>query len=717
MTPEMLEHLNEQQREAVIAQGAPVLVLAGAGSGKTRVITRKIAYAVGELYQDPASILAVTFTNKAANEMRERLASMIHPQQANRVVIRTFHSFGAWVLRSHAEVLGLNPNFTIYDDDDSLTLLHGLYPEYKRKDLAPYMKAVSRAKDQGLAPGDDLDEVTHDTRVSEMYRRYQARLEDIGNVDFGDLIARVIELFRKDPGTRKLYQQRFRTVLVDEYQDTNTAQFELLRLLYSPDTHLCVVGDDDQSIYAFRGAEVKNILRFPELFPGTRIIKLEQNYRSTGRILAIASEVVKNNSGRHEKTLWSERPPGKRARLAFVHDHTAEAEYCASLIRSWGTGEGAAVLYRTNAQSAAFETVFLREKIPYKIIGALRFFEREEVKDAMALLALLVNPADEVAFKRMVNKPARGIGRTSLDKIFSTGARDMIDACRTSAADLRGRAKEGAEAFVKWHEESLASLEHGDLPVWVTDVLERSGLVRYHRKQDEISATQKESNLEELVNASASYPPGMEGLREFLEALELDRSRLGSDDPSERDGITLITMHNTKGLEFPKVIITGLEEGLFPGRPRGDEDNLEEERRIFYVSITRAMDELYLTSCRRRFLWGQSTTQMPSRFLRELPQEHVEIIGGGKTDMARPSFRNGPPSFGRSIPPPQKAADDENPCRFSTGDRVYHEAYGNGYITSAWREDGREVVTVQFETGMKARFLPDYSPLEKVAHD
>jgi len=710
----MLEGLNRQQSMAVTEHARPLLVLAGAGSGKTRVIIHKIAYCVRSLYQDPAAVLAVTFTNKAADEMRERLAEMIPPQQAQRAVMRTFHSFGAWVLRRHGELLGLSRDFTIYDDDDALTLLHSLYPDYKRRELSPFMKAISRAKDLGLRPGDDISEAAGHPKVPEMYRAYQRRLEEIGNVDFGDLISRVIELFAGNPEILDSYRQRFSTILVDEYQDTNTAQFELLRQLYRPGTHLCVVGDDDQSIYRFRGAEVRNILYFPEYFPDTQVIRLEQNYRSTGRILAIAGEVVKHNSGRHEKTLWSERPEGQRARLAFVANHMAEAEYCARLVKREGDWNNTAVLYRTNAQSAAFETVFIREQIPYKIVGALRFYEREEVKDSLALLSLIMNPGDEISFKRMVNKPARGIGKASIGHILSMGERNLIACCEEALPSLQAKAGKGVREFLAWYKEAEQTLDGMSLPAWITSVLTASGLAGHHRKQDEISSTQKEKNLEELVNAALPYPSGREGLREFLEHMELDRARIGRKDPADDQGVTLITMHNTKGLEFSRVIITGLEEGLFPGRANSGQEELEEERRIFYVSITRAKDELYLTSCRKRFLWGQSMVQQPSRFLKELPEEHIVVEGEASEDFGVPVREKKTIQVKKPDP---AAGDDGTPCQFSRGERVFHDSYGTGHITSSWREHGREVVIVQFETGHTARFLPEFSPLEKIAQD
>ncbi len=731
-----LELLNEPQREAVTAQGEPLLVLAGAGSGKTRVITHKIAYSIDALGYDPRSVLAVTFTNKAAEEMRERVAHMTDHERSSQVMIRTFHSFGAWVLRRFGQRIGLRDGFTIYDEDDSLALLHSLFPNYKRTDLSPYCKAISRAKDRCITEDDDLDSIVPGKQFAEMYRSYQKRLREIGNVDFGDLIIRVIELFRKDPQALDVLKHRFCVILVDEYQDTNLAQLELLRMLHRPGTLLCVVGDDDQSIYRFRGAEVRNILRFPDHFPGTRIIRLEENYRSTGRILHIASTVVANNTGRHEKTLWTRNRKGAKAVLAFADDHSAEAAYCASLVRSWGTGDGAAVLYRTNAQSAAFETLFARMGIPYKIVGALRFFEREEVKDALALLSLAVNPADEVAFRRIINKPARGIGKTTLERIFSyreAQGREVVTALQEMHAHTKGKATSGIEEFLALYDEARTCMaEYEDLSHYIERVLNRSGLLDYYRKQDETAFTQKTANLEEFVNSASGYPADWEGLGSFLEVMELDRSRVGRDDPAAKPGVTLITMHNTKGLEFKRVVITGLEEGLFPGKPRESEDEIEEERRIFYVSITRAQEELYMTSCRRRLLWGSYTNQMPSRFLREIPLDAVTIIGGSAQDIHTPSFGQVMPfpasrrkrgavraDWGRRIEQPivQAGHAEEELCTFAPGDAVYHESYGTGWVAASWREHGREIVTVQFENGRQAKFLPAYSPLEKVARD
>lgn len=872
-----LDTLNTQQKEAVTSQGRPLLVLAGAGSGKTRVITYRIAYCIEAFGVDPRSIMAVTFTNKAADEMRQRVAEMVDPERASRVMIKTFHAFGAWLLRRYGEAVGLSPQFTIYDDDDSLTLLHTIYPRWKRNELKPYVKAISRAKDRGITPADDLSEISRDHRFQEMYTAYQRRLEEIGSVDFGDLIFRAVQLLRKDRQLRERLKNRFSHILVDEYQDSNGTQFKLLQELFRtadpqsgrPATELCVVGDDDQSIYRFRGAEVENILQFPEHFPGTEIIKLEENYRSTGNILFLASELVSNNRGRHPKTLWTSKGAGEKPVLAFVADHRSEAEFCADLVSRDHNYDGTAILYRTNAQSAPFETLFVQRGIPYKIVGALRFYDREEVKDALALISFVLNPADIVSFRRIINKPARGIGKTSQEKILrraemgqnTAEASESVPIAETSAeaessandelsttaessskaesssaepsakaaepagscilaaetaieaGEVKGKAKTGIAEFITWYRSAVDTLEVSDLSEWVQSVLESSGIVDYHKRQDEIAATQKVSNLEQFINEVSRYAPGRRGLTEFLETLQLDPSRVDGKDPADQPGVTLITMHNTKGLEFERVIISGLEEGLFPSSRSESDEEIEEERRIFYVSITRAQEELYLTSCRRRSLWGSTSMQMPSRFLGELPADHLKIIGGSRRDLHRPSvdpwgsgFENdfesgfdipasrGPlerkptrssqlyddasaagfsrradvsqqrlqktrhatrrpnstaqtspktpesPGFpGSSSAPGSRSSPDsfnalgshnsrdsideaadaaaEGETSFSAGDRIYHDQYGPGWITAAWVENGRELVTVRFETGKTMKFLPAYSPLEKIAQD
>ncbi len=684
-----LKQLNPVQYKAVIHSGTPLLILAGAGSGKTRVITTKIAYLIDCCGVDPESILAVTFTNKAASEMRERVASMV--PEASRVMIRTFHSFGAWFLRRNSHLAGLPSGFSIYDDEDSLVLLHNLFPEYKKSDLKPFARRISRAKDRCIDPSGDLSVISSDPFFKRAYEEYEKKMQLSGCVDFGDLILKPLKLLNENPDVRSRISGRFRVILVDEYQDSNIAQYELLKQIYGSGSYICVVGDDDQSIYSFRGAEVRNIITFPDSFKGAEVIKLEQNYRSTGTILKIASEIVSRNINRLGKTLWTDNPEGPPAVVAMVGDQQEEAAFCASLL-SDGNLDGTAILYRTNAQSLSFETYFLNHRIPYRIVGSLKFYEREEVKDSLALFSLVLNPLDEIAFIRIVNKPARGIGKKSLSVILSRirdFGEDVITALEKSADSLPKRGRKSAVEFASMLKRFTADLEGCSPGEFTKNILSESGLLGYHRDQDENTGSQKLKNLEQLVNAASGYPEGREGVLQFLEDMELDRSRIAGSEDDGSPGVTLITMHNTKGLEFDRVIITGMEEGLFPSRPDESEDDLEEERRIFYVSITRAKKELYFTSCRQRLIWGRLSLQYPSRFLKELPDPYVENRSG--TGGAVSSF------------PP--------------GTWVYHDDYGTGQVWKEWDNGKDTVILVRFESGRTAQFLPKYADLEKISPD
>ena len=766
MTPQLqraLAGLNEPQRDAVLHLSSPLLILAGAGSGKTRVITVKIAYLVDELGLDPRSVLAVTFTNKAAGEMRERAAGLV--ERAAEVTIRTFHSFGAWLLRRNADALGLSRSFSIYDDDDSVTLLRTIFPDHDRRVLNGVAARISRAKDYCLTPDDDLSDISEDPEFRTFYRQYQERLRATGNVDFGDLIMLSVQLLEGGSVTASRLQNRFRYILVDEYQDSNVAQFRLLSALYHPESFLCVVGDDDQSIYRFRGAEVRNILTFPKTFEGTRVVRLEQNYRSTAPILELAGAVVANNEGRLGKTLFTTRAGGSKPRLALLEDQDEEVSFVldriraferANPIRSNRTGgsdpavipsatdrpsanssaaRGAAtpsatdrgpelaILYRTNAQSRSFETAFLREGIAYRIVGSLRFYEREEIKDALAFLRFVANPRDEVSLRRVINKPARGLGAKSLDAIFNVTHRadgDLRLAVEYAIPSLPKKAAAGAAAFLRVLSAVDAvlapdpyqppTMDEPDAPqgagrapavphrprasdATLSDVVERaireSGLDEYHREHDKIAGSQKHQNLDELVNAAALYPATRAGLIEFLEAIELDSQREQGDSPDAR--VVLITMHNTKGLEFDHVIITGLEEGLFPRYD--DPDELEEERRLFYVAVTRARSELDITSCRYRRVHGRLADYMPSRFLSEIPPELIDVQGA---DLA-------------------SAAQD--PYLWQRGTHVYHDEYGAGAVVKSWTAGGEACVLVRFQTGATMQFIPRYSSLERVAGD
>ncbi len=747
--PEYLSILNPEQLEAVRHEGSPLLILAGAGSGKTRVITTKIAYLIRERGMDPESMLAVTFTNKAAREMSER-ASRIEPR-AERAVLRTFHSFGAWFLRRNGNLFGLDSRFVIYDDDDSTTLLSSIMGDASRAEAARTAHLIARAKDYFLDPDSPgLSMIDHREEFRENYRRYEERLRKIGNVDFGDLIKRPTELLRTFPEVRDRFRQRFRVVLVDEYQDSNVAQFELLKELCGPGTYLCVVGDDDQSIYRFRGAEVRNILDFSDRFPGTSVIRLERNYRSSAPILKVAGGVVDYNRGRLGKTLSAERGSGKTPTLAFLRDQEEEASFCAELVeRSVAAGARYAdwaVLYRTNAQSLGFETEFLRRRIPYRVVGSLKFYEREEVKDALALLAFSLNPRDEVAFRRVVNKPARGVGAVTVERIVIEAGRpaavaadleafasgtvgDLAAAARRLSASLPAKARSGVGEFLRvvdagkslLVESSIdTAVESGASPdsrgskigrkkdalaageglsSFVVRLVVESGLSDYHRAQDEVAGTQRLANLQELANAASLYPPTSDGLVEFLEHIELDRAAAAEE--SAEDSVTLITLHNTKGLEFRRVVITGLEQGVFPRDDKKDED-LEEERRLFYVGATRAMDELYLSSCAQRRLYGRTVATEPSLFLREIPESAVRMVGKAPYSMPR-AFAS-PRS---SAAAPAQAGSPES-LQWKAGTRIFHDDYGYGYVVSVRDSDEGPVAVARFESGREFRFLPRY---------
>jgi DNA helicase-2/ATP-dependent DNA helicase PcrA len=734
--PPYLEPLNPEQQRAVLHTGRPLLILAGAGSGKTRVITTKIAWLIRERGVAPQSILAVTFTNKAAREMAERACGI--DERAAAAMLRTFHSFGAWFLRRNGALAGLDSHFIIYDDDDMVSLLATIMQGAPKMEVKRAAHTISRAKDYFLSPGDpELALINGDKQFRSLYARYEERLAHTGNVDFGDLIKKPVEILRNEPQVARRLRERFSVIMVDEYQDANVAQFALLKELVGPDTYVCVVGDDDQSIYRFRGAEVKNILEFPDKFSGTDIIRLEANYRSTAPILKAASSVVDHNRGRLGKTLRAQRGDGKTPVLAFLPDQDEEVSFCASLITNALKADNSgtryadwAILYRTNAQSLGFETEFLRKGIPYRVVGSLKFYEREEIKDALALLSFLVNPRDEVAFRRVINKPARGLGTVTVERLIEASMRQgnsLWDTARAMAPELPSKAKKGLETFIKVIENGTALLETpvpetaataaaptkkkrqrapkdgewlaaGDgLSRCVAQMLQESGIVEHHLLQDEITGNQRLTNMQELVNAASLYAGTAGGLLEFLEHIELDRSLEDNTQAASDDKVTLITLHNTKGLEFRKVIMTGLEQGTFPREDKKDEE-LEEERRLFYVGATRAMDELYLTSCAVRRMFGRTLAVEPSVFLREIDKSCLRIIGSA------------PYSFGARRPHPWDAVetDVERVSGWRKGQRLFHDDYGYGAVIKVDDSDDGPVVRVQFETGKETHFLSEH---------
>lgn len=696
-----LEVLNPEQKKAVVHEGSPLLILAGAGSGKTRVITTKIAYLIAEKYIDPYSILAVTFTKKAANEMKERAVAL--EPRAEYAQIRTFHSWGAYFLRKYATDAGVDKNFTVYDDDDMVTLVTKAVPSLSKQQASLAAHKISLAKDYCYTPeSEDLYKISEDPSFRDIYDAYEKRLRETGNVDFGDLILLPYLILKNNDFVRHEQHCRYRVIMVDEYQDSNVAQFKLLHALSGVDedsgSYVCVVGDDDQSIYKFRGADIHNILNFQNEFPDTTLVRLETNYRSSAEILACADSVVKNNEGRLGKTLVSARGKGKIPTLVFLPTQDDETQFCAEIIgqaHEKGTPYSDwAILYRTNAQSLGFESEFLHRKIPYTIVGSLKFYEREEVKDILAWISLIANPRDEIAFRRIVNKPARGIGNTSQEKIIASSVgQSFLEGWKN--VKLSKKCTESLSNFCESVNECLIMLSDESsekLSKFIESVVKKSGLEEHYAVQDEIAGTQKISNLQELINSAVLYPCSMQGLLDFMDHIQLDKTlESENENSSQKDCVTLITLHNTKGLEFSRVIITGMESGIFPREDKSGEE-LEEERRLFYVGITRAQNELYLTSCGLRRLYGRTNYMSPSPFLSEIDKNLVRVIG------------EKPSSFACENSEAVAVAK-----KYRKGVCVYHDDYGHGQIVHAhFSEEGEYVISVKFSTGTVAKFMPQY---------
>lgn len=716
-----LETLNEEQRLAVEHEGSPLLILAGAGSGKTRVITTKIAYLISRKNVDPWSILSVTFTKKAANEMKERAVKL--ESRAADSQIRTFHSFGSWFLRRFYEAAGLESSFTIYDDDDMATIVRKAVPSLSQKEAKIAVHQISLAKDNCLTPEDDLGLLGSEFDINQIYYDYQKRLKATGNADFGDLIMLPTILLDSDSQIADFIHNRFKVIMVDEYQDSNIAQYRLLQkisgLQDGNDSYVCVVGDDDQSIYRFRGAEVQNILSFPQKFPGTQIIRLEKNYRSTSQILKAAEVVVNKNQDRLGKKLVSQRGEGGNPVMTFLPDQDSEAIFAGDLITksllSSVNGEKGkysdwAILYRTNAQSLVFEKEFLRRKIPYVVIGSLKFYEREEIRDALSYISLFANQKDEISFRRIINKPTRGIGEKTQDKIMELAVttdeqgnavyKNLIETVKQESTKFTKKAQEGINNFVKIFENLNGIFdETKKLSVFVEKIIKDSGLDEYHKAGDEIDGTTRVQNLSELVNSAVAYPCTKEGLLEFLDAINLDRTLSIENEKNSDDAVTLITLHNTKGLEYKKVIITGLEEGIFPWQSKTGAE-LEEERRLFYVGITRAKDELYVTSAAKRCVYGGWKMMTPSPFLQEAASAFT-IKGQVPFGFGKNPAKTAGVFFDEGF-------DDSLTKKWKVGTKIFHDDYGYGYVISEKSSGSELIIEVSFENGGKKRFFPKY---------
>ena len=656
--PPYLEGLNAPQREAVLTTEGPVLVLAGAGTGKTAALTARLGHLVATRLAFPSEILAVTFTNKAAREMRERVGRMIGPAVEGMPWLGTFHSIGAKMLRRHAELVGLQSNFTILDTDDQLRLLKQIIQaegiDEKRWTARALAALIDRWKNKGLMPG-EIDagesEAYANGKGAAMYAAYQARLRALNACDFGDLLLHMLTLLKTDREILEFYQERFRYILVDEYQDTNSSQYLCLRLLAQKRKNICCVGDDDQSIYSWRGAEVANILRFERDFPGAKIIRLEQNYRSTPQILAAASGVIAQNGGRLGKTLWTEADEGEKVRVIGVWDGPEEARRVGEEIEALGReGVGAdqvAILVRASFQTREFEDRFMQIGLPFRIVGGFRFYERAEVRDAVAYLRLINQPSDDLAFERIINVPKRGLGDKAVETIHrlarAEGVPLTLAAARLVETDeLTGQARKSLGRFVgdlaRWRD-MAQTLPHAEL---ARQMLDESGYTAALQAERTSEAAGRLENLQELVRAMEEY----ETLGAFLEHVSLV---MDNEAQSEEAKVTIMTIHAAKGLEFDTVFLAGWEDGVFPSQRALDEGglaSLEEERRLAYVAITRARRRCIILHAANRRVYGQWTSSIPSRFVGELPRETVNeettLSGGASLWRANWSERDDP---------------------------------------------------------------------------
>ena len=756
--------LNEPQREAVLHTDGPLLILAGAGSGKTRVLTHRIAYLIDERGVNPWNILAITFTNKAAEEMRQRVDSLVS-FGAESIWVSTFHSACVRILRRFIDRLGYDNRFTIYDTDDQKTLMKEVCRKvdidtkvYKERNL---LAAVSSAKNEMILPdefelnaGGDFGQL----KIAKVYREYEAQLKANNAMDFDDLLVKTVQLLETQPDVLEYYQERFRYIMVDEYQDTNTVQFRLVRLLAGKYRNLCVVGDDDQSIYKFRGANIRNILDFEHEFPDAHVVRLEQNYRSTGNILNAANGVIRNNRNRKEKTLWTDNGEGEKIQLRQFDTAFDEAEYIAEDIKK-EVQEGAsyndsAVLYRTNAQSRLFEEKFIAMNIPYKIVGGINFYARREIKDLLAYLKTVDNGQDDLAVRRIINVPKRGIGLTTINRIQESADERGIGFYEALLAPELipgvGRSVSKLDSFAALIEYFKGQTEKESITDLLREIIEKTGYVESLEAEDKVEAESRIENIDELVNKAAAYEEDCQdrgeeaSLSGFLEevALVADIDSLDED----QDYVVLMTLHSAKGLEFPHVYLAGMEDGLFPSYmtiTSDDNEDLEEERRLCYVGITRAEEKLTLTCARRRMVRGETQFNKMSRFIKEIPMELIDT-GNRKIEEgtqipvqntyshAKEAFRarpfasqfsasqssgktTGKQPFSSLQKGSQILAGKSGSLSYQVGDRVRHTKFGEGTVLEI-KEGGRDYeVTVEFDSAGVRKMFAMFARLVKVS--
>ena len=771
---ELIEGLNNKQKEAVLETEGPCLVIAGAGSGKTKVLTHKIAYLIAEKNIPPWNILAITFTNKAANEMKERIEGLVG-DVAKDIWMGTFHSICVRILRKYIDRIGFDSSFLIFDTQDQRTLvkecLKALNIDDKMFTDRSVLSEISNAKNEMLEPMQYCVKYQADFRkakIGEIYTLYQKRLKENNAIDFDDIINYTIKILTENPDALEYYTEKFKYVLVDEYQDTNKAQFTLVTILASRYGNITVVGDNDQGIYSFRGADISNILNFEKDFPGTKIIKLEQNYRCTGNILKAANYVIKNNETKYEKKLWTENEEGKLPAIYQGDDEYDEARYIVEQINTLKRKEyfkysDFSILYRMNSQSRAIEDILLREDIPYKVVGGLKFYERKEIKDTIAYLRLIANQSDNISLKRIINEPKRGIGKTSLDNVeeisYQTG-NSMYEVIKHADEYGLNRVFVNSREFIELIEDLKSKKDETQISELIKMILNKSGYTKALELENTVEAESRIQNLDELLTVAMEFEEeyAENSLNEFLESITLssDVDNLQETDES----VTLMTLHSAKGLEFPVVFLVGMEEGIFPGyKSIGEPKELEEERRLFYVGITRAKQYLYLTCAKHRTIFGSTSYNAISRFVKEIPEELLEgysEINGNKEETFEDSnygWAYGTNYAGKvktykfnetdattynvagSISTPKAQKVDNNSgfafrtaesflnslnkpkqdvdiSKYQSGMRVYHKKFGEGTINSIEQEGEDAKVDINFDKAGHKRLMAKYAGLE-----
>ena len=769
---ELIDGLNNKQKEAVMATQGPCLVIAGAGSGKTKVLTHKIAYLMEQEKVLPWNILAITFTNKAANEMKERIETLVG-EAAKDIWMGTFHSICVRILRKFIDRIGFDSSFLIFDASDQKTLvkecLKALNIDDKLFNERGVLAEISNAKNALLEPEAYSRKYAGDYRkskIAEIYALYQKRLKENNAVDFDDIINHTIKILSENPDVLEYYTEKFKYILVDEYQDTNKAQFTLVTILASKYGNITVVGDNDQGIYSFRGADISNILNFEKDFPGTKIVKLEQNYRCTGNILKAANSVIKHNETKYDKKLWTENGEGTLPQIYQGEDEYDEARFVIEEIRHLKREEldhysDFAILYRMNSQSRALEDILRREDIPYKIVGGLKFYERKEIKDAISYLRLIANPSDNISLKRIINEPKRGIGKTSLDhiqEIAESQGISMYEVIKHADDFGQPRVYANAKEFIDTIETLRSQKEEIKISDLLKETLNKTGYTRALEQENTIEAESRIQNLEELVTVAVEFEEEFaeNGLSDFLESISLSSDIDNLED--QEDSVTLMTLHSAKGLEFPVVFLVGMEEGIFPGyQSVGEPKELEEERRLFYVGITRAKQHLYLTCAKRRTIFGSTSYNAISRFVKEIPEELLDGYeqmkeNGGQEEFEDSSFgwsygKNyagkvktykfdeavGVKTAASSIATVQKQTTQStfsfrtaesflqnlnankktvDITSYKEGQRVYHKKFGEGTISSIEPEGDDAKVDISFDKVGHKRLMAKFAGLE-----